>query len=46
MTGDKHKFRTLNKTIQGYVKFFNEARVRIEEKGSIVFQCKDGGNES
>ncbi|GKC36157.1 retrotransposon protein, putative, unclassified, partial [Tanacetum coccineum] len=42
MTGDKHKFRDLNKTTQGYVKFGNESKVRIEGKGSIVFQCKNG----
>ncbi|KAL4580126.1 hypothetical protein LXL04_016306 [Taraxacum kok-saghyz] len=29
-------------SIQGYVKFGNEARVRIEGKGTIVFQCKNG----
>lgn len=42
MTGDKGKFRNLNESIQGYVKFGNEAKVSIEGKGSIVFQCKDG----
>ncbi|GJS30316.1 zinc finger, CCHC-type containing protein [Tanacetum coccineum] len=42
MTGDKEKFRDLNETIQGYVKFGNETRVRIEGKGTIVFQCKNG----
>ncbi|KAI3523596.1 hypothetical protein L1887_01838 [Cichorium endivia] len=42
MTGDKGKFRELNETVQGYVKFGNESRVRIEGKGSIVFQCKNG----
>ncbi|KAL7606242.1 hypothetical protein Lser_V15G14746 [Lactuca serriola] len=42
MTGDKCKFRNLNESIQGYVKFGNEAKVRIEGKGSIVVQCKDG----
>ncbi|KAI3518152.1 hypothetical protein L1887_06594 [Cichorium endivia] len=43
MTGDKSKFRSLNESIQGYVKFGNESRVRIEGKGSVVFKCKDGG---
>nr|KAJ0208302.1 hypothetical protein LSAT_V11C500255750 [Lactuca sativa] len=42
MIGDKYKFRNLNKMIQGYVKFGNEARVRIKGKGSIVSQCKNG----
>ncbi|GJW43635.1 zinc finger, CCHC-type containing protein [Tanacetum coccineum] len=42
MTGDKEKFRDLNETVQGYVKFGNETRVRIEGKGTIVFQCKNG----
>ena len=43
MTGDKDKFRDLNKKIQGYIKFQNASKVRIKGKGSIVFQCKDGG---
>ncbi|KAI3522492.1 hypothetical protein L1887_00319 [Cichorium endivia] len=42
MTGDMKKFRDLNKKIQGYVKFGNESKVRIEGKGSIIFQCKNG----
>ncbi|GJU50602.1 zinc finger, CCHC-type containing protein [Tanacetum coccineum] len=42
MTGDKEKFRDLNETVQGYVKFGNETKVRIEGKGTIVFQCKNG----
>ncbi|GJV65184.1 hypothetical protein Tco_1476012 [Tanacetum coccineum] len=42
MTGDKDMFRDLNETVQGSVKFGNESKVRIEGKGSIVFQCKNG----
>ena len=42
MTCDKKKFCDLNTTIQGYVRFGNESRVRIEGKGNIVFQCKNG----
>ncbi|GKA84219.1 zinc finger, CCHC-type containing protein [Tanacetum coccineum] len=42
MTGDKYKFKNLNEMVQGYVKFGNETKVRIEGKGSIVFQCKNG----
>ncbi|XP_023739878.1 uncharacterized protein LOC111887982 [Lactuca sativa] len=42
MTGDKSKFMTLNETIQGFVKFGNESKVRIEGRGSVVFRCKDG----
>ncbi|XP_023767725.1 uncharacterized protein LOC111916312 [Lactuca sativa] len=43
MTGDKTKFRSLNESIHGFVKFGNESKVRIEGKGSIVFKFKDGG---
>lgn len=43
MTGDKTKFRNLNESIHGFVKFGNESRVKIEGKGSIVFKYKDGG---
>ena len=39
MTGDREKFHNLNKEIQGYFKFGNETKVRIEAKGSIIFQC-------
>ncbi|GKD97780.1 hypothetical protein Tco_1381677, partial [Tanacetum coccineum] len=42
MTGDKDKFRDLNEIVHGYIKFGNESKVRIEGKGSIVFQCKNG----
>ena len=42
MTGDKCKFRNLNESIQRYVKFENEAKVRIEGNVSFVFQCNDG----
>nr|GEU33305.1 hypothetical protein [Tanacetum cinerariifolium] len=45
MTGDKEKFHDLNETIQGYVKFGNETRVRIEGNGTIVFQCKNGEHQ-
>ncbi|KAL7595300.1 hypothetical protein Lser_V15G28083 [Lactuca serriola] len=41
MTGDKEKFRDLNREVQGYVRFGNDAKVRIEGKGSIIFQCKN-----
>nr|GEU68731.1 putative reverse transcriptase domain-containing protein [Tanacetum cinerariifolium] len=41
ITGDKYKFKNLNEMVQGYVKFGNETKVRIEGKGSIVFQCKN-----
>ncbi|KAI3779099.1 hypothetical protein L2E82_08597 [Cichorium intybus] len=42
MTGDKDKFHDLNQTVHGYVKFGNESKVKIEGKGSVVFQCKNG----
>ncbi|GJT77790.1 hypothetical protein Tco_1044515 [Tanacetum coccineum] len=42
MTGDKDKLCDLNEIVQGSVKFRNESKVRIEGKGSIVFQCKNG----
>nr|GEW57274.1 uncharacterized mitochondrial protein AtMg00810-like [Tanacetum cinerariifolium] len=42
MTGDKGKFRDLNMKVQGHVKFGNGSKVRIEGKGTIVFQCKNG----
>lgn len=42
MTGDKRKFRELDTIVKGYVRFGNESRVRIEGKGMIQFQCKNG----
>nr|KAJ0217724.1 hypothetical protein LSAT_V11C300103190 [Lactuca sativa] len=46
MTGDKSKFKNLNESIHGFVKFGNESKVRIEGKGSVVFRCKDGGQRT
>lgn len=40
MTGDKDKFQELDEGIRGYVRFGDASKVRIEGKGSIVFQCK------
>ena len=37
MTGQKDKFYDLNQTTQGYVKFGDGSKVRIEGKGSIIF---------
>lgn len=42
MTGDRSKFKTFDKSIHGQVKFGNDFKVKIEGKGSIVFQCKNG----
>ncbi|GKC97544.1 zinc finger, CCHC-type containing protein [Tanacetum coccineum] len=42
MTGYKDKFRELDRSIQGSVKFGDGSKVRIEEKGSILFKCKNG----
>lgn len=37
MTGDKTKFCDINKSIQGFVKFEDGSKVRIEGIGSIKF---------
>lgn len=42
MTGDKEKFQKLDQGVRGYVRFGDGSKVRIEGKGSIVFQCKTG----
>lgn len=46
MTGDREKFQTLDKNIRGMVKFGDESKVKIEGKGTIVFQCKNGKERS
>lgn len=42
MTGQKEKFRNLDETIRGYVKFGDGSKVQIEGMGSIFFQRKSG----
>lgn len=42
MTGDKDNFSELNRSVQGYVKFGDGSKVRVEGKGSIIFRCKNG----
>nr|GEZ09345.1 zinc finger, CCHC-type [Tanacetum cinerariifolium] len=42
MTGYKDKFRELDRSIQGSVKFGDGSKVRIEGKGSILVKCKNG----
>lgn len=42
MTGQQKKFKNLDKTIRGYMKFGDGSKVRIEGMGPILFQCKNG----
>lgn len=42
MTGDEDKFWEHNRVVQGYVKFGDGSKVRIEGKGSIELKCKNG----
>lgn len=42
MTGDKSKFNKLDSSVTGKVKFGDGSAVKIEGKGSIVLQCKNG----
>lgn len=44
MTGEKSKFRSLDLTTRGFVKFGDDSKVRIEGRGSIMFKCKNGEN--
>ncbi|KAD4983120.1 hypothetical protein E3N88_19791 [Mikania micrantha] len=42
MTGNKQMFSSLNTEIEGTVKFGDNSRVKIEGKGSILLECKNG----
>lgn len=42
MTGEKGKFKELDESINGQVKFGDGSAVRIEGRGSIVPRCKNG----
>ena len=42
MTGQKSKFKELDESITGQVKFGDGSKVKIEGKGTINFKCKNG----
>lgn len=42
MTGEKSKFKDLDETVTGQVRFGDGSKVDIKGKGSIVFKCKTG----
>jgi hypothetical protein len=42
MTGDRAKFRDLDESITGSVKFGDASTLKIQGKGSILFSCKNG----
>jgi hypothetical protein len=42
MSGDLEKFKTLDETFNGRVKFGDGSTVEIMGKGIILFQCKNG----
>ena len=42
MTGARSKFRELDETATGMVKFGDGSMVEIKGKGSISFKCKNG----
>lgn len=42
MTGDKAKFKELDTTITGRLKFGDGSAVQIKRKGSIILKCKNG----
>lgn len=42
MTGDKTHFTEIDSNINGLVKFGDGSTIKIEGKGSIVFDCKNG----
>lgn len=42
MTGDRKKFRELDESITGSVRFGDASSVQIKGKGSILFSCKNG----
>jgi transposase InsO family protein len=41
MTGDANKFKTLDRTVTGKVRFGDGSSVEIEGKGSILFKCRN-----
>lgn len=42
MTGKKSKFRELDESVTGRVKFGDGSMVKIEGKGTVAFRCKNG----
>lgn len=42
MTGDRTKFKTLDESVAGEVKFGDGSSVVIKGKGTIAFKCKNG----
>ena len=42
MSRDRSKFKTLDTTVAGKVRFGDGSTVNIEGKGSVVFKCKNG----
>lgn len=42
MTGQRGKFKELDESVTGKVKFGDGSTVNIEGKGSVAFQCKNG----
>lgn len=42
MTGSRSKFKTLDETVTGQVRFGDGSRVDIKGKGSVGFKCKNG----
>jgi hypothetical protein len=42
MTGDLHKFRTIDKSVSGKVRFGDGSTVDIQGKGSILFEGSSG----
>lgn len=42
MTGERNKFRNLDESIQGHVRFDDGSTVQIKGKGTMLFQFKNG----
>ena len=46
MTGQRSKFKELNKKVTWHVSFGDKSIVNIEEKCSITFRCKNGEEQT
>lgn len=44
MTGIRSKFKDLDESVTGQVRFGDGSTVNIQGKGSMVFKCKNGEN--
>ncbi|KAL1352527.1 hypothetical protein AAHE18_06G173600 [Arachis hypogaea] len=42
MTGDRSKFVALDTNVKGHVRFGDESKVKINDKGTILFELKNG----